>query len=908
MLRVLLVLVLLAGCSRMHSNEQLMAEARQYVAQGDTRAAVIQLKNVLQQAPANGAARMLLGQLYLGAGDVLSADKELRRAQELGVNPGTVLPLLGKAMLMQGQYDKLLEQIKADDQQPQLMALRGHALIGLERIDEARVLFDNILLRHPGHAAALLGQARLALQDHHTEAALRLIDQALASNPAEVDGWRLKGDLLRMQNKTGEALAAYQHMLKLSPELIQPHIDIASLYIQTGKLAEARAELGLARKVASNSLMVSYTQALLEFREGRLAPAQEQLALVLRAAPDHPPANLLMGTVLRGLGNMPQAELHLRKFLGMNPGHPYASKQLASVLMSNGSPDQALALVEPLFDQHQQDLEMMSLAGEIYMRLRQYARAAAYFEKASALAPKTSMLRAALAMSHIGMGDNARAIAELEEATSMDAKSTRAGVLLALTQLRAKEFDKALAAVRKMESQEPDNPMVQNLKGGILLMRRDNAGARASFERALKLAPTYLPALDNLTQMDMTDKKPEQARLRLEAALDKDKKNVDIMTALGNLAISQGQVAVAGGWLERAARENPDAVEPSMVLAQFYVRNKEVPKAVVLMQKVLATNPATPEVLSFMAELQLRNRNNDAALESLGKLAVVQPGSADVQVRIAAVRQALGDADGALQALNKALSLQPDHAQAQAALVRMLIDQQAYPKAMAAARTFQKTRSDAPLGYKLEADVQMAQKHVQPALALYQKAYDMQPSSAWLIPLHGAMLQAGQSKEAGARMQRWLAEHPADLVARLYFSSSLMAERDYAASRTQLEQILKQAPRHVIALNNLAWIYQQQHDPRALDLAEQAYKLAPADAAVLDTLGWMLVEQGKVERALPLLRQAVAQRPQNTELRYHLGVALNKKGDKRAAREQLEQLLALKDFDRRDAVKALLAQ
>jgi Flp pilus assembly protein TadD len=77
---------------------------------------------------------------------------------------------------------------------------------------------------------------------------------------------------------------------------------------------------------------------------------------------------------------------------------------------------------------------------------------------------------------------------------------------------------------------------------------------------------------------------------------------------------------------------------------------------------------------------------------------------------------------------------------------------------------------------------------------------------------------------------------------------------------------------------------------------------------VIDTLGWLLVEQGKLERALPLLKQAAALAPANREIHYHYGVALAKSGDKRSARRQLEPLLAAKDFDRHDAVKALLAQ
>jgi putative PEP-CTERM system TPR-repeat lipoprotein len=843
----ILLLLLIAGCSRHQDEANLMKEARTYAARGEAKAAVIQLKNVLQQTPSHGQARLMLGALYLDIGDVQSADKELRHALELKVNPGDVLPLLGKSLLLQGQYQKLLDDLPDDEQQPQLMALRGHALFGLNRVDEGRAVFAQITLRHPGSVPALLGQARIALLEDHKDDALALIRKAEELKPDDADTQRLLGDVLRLLGKNAEAVAAYQQVLKLHPALVQAHVDLANLYIQSGKLDEARKELSVARQSSANHLLLIYTQALLEFRENKMTAAQDHLALVLRAAPDHLPSNLLMGAVLRSKGAYAQAEQHLRKFLEANPGHAYASKLLASTLMNTGAPDKALAVVQPLFDSQRQDPEMMSLAGELYMRLRQYGKSADYFERASKLAPQAPMVRAALAMSHMGMGDNDRAVSELEQAAAIDAKSSRVGTLLVLSHLRNKQYDKALAVAQRMEAQYPDNPMMHNLKGGVLLMQKNLPAARASFERAIKLDPLFLPALDNLTSMDIKDKKPDQARLRLEAALAKDKNNVDIMTALASLAASQGQLTVVRTWLERAAQAQPDALQPSLRLANFYARHKEAPKALALSQKLLTTNPGNTQLVALVASLQSGSGQADSALDNWAKLAVLQPESPDIHFRLAAARAAVNDKEGAAQAMNK-------------------------------------------------------------ALALYQKALEIRPAPQTIQALYSALVQAGKPAEARSRMQKWLDEHASDTASRLYYASSLLALRDYPASTAQFEEVLRRAPAHFVALNNLAWLYQQQRDPRALPLAEQAYKQAPENPAIIDTLGWLLVEQGKFDRALPLLKDAAAKAPKSNEIRYHYGAALAKSGDKRGARAQLEPLLAEKEFGERDAVKSLLVQ
>jgi len=280
----------------------------------------------------------------------------------------------------------------------------------------------------------------------------------------------------------------------------------------------------------------------------------------------------------------------------------------------------------------------------------------------------------------------------------------------------------------------------------------------------------------------------------------------------------------------------------------------------------------------MLAELQTRGGDKDGSLENWTKLAVLQPSSAELQLRIADAYAAVKDNDGAAKALNKARSLRPDYPQAQVALTRLLIGQRDWAQALQTVRGFQKARSDGPLGYKLEGDVLMAQKQMQPALALYQKAYDMQPAGPTLIPLYSALVQSGKTQEARTRMRHWLDKHADDRTTRLYFANSLLAEKDFPASIAQFEQLLKLTPNHPVVMNNLAWLYQQQTDPRALGMAEQAHKAAPADPIILDTLGWILVEQGKLDRAVPLLKQAAALAPANTDIRHHLGIALDKSG------------------------------
>ena len=86
------LLIIVAACGSGDTTEEHIARANQFIAGSDYDSAVIELKNALQKDNQSGEARWLLGKVYLDSGDILAAEKELKRAQELGWSPDDVIP------------------------------------------------------------------------------------------------------------------------------------------------------------------------------------------------------------------------------------------------------------------------------------------------------------------------------------------------------------------------------------------------------------------------------------------------------------------------------------------------------------------------------------------------------------------------------------------------------------------------------------------------------------------------------------------------------------------------------------------------------------------------------------------------------------------------------------------------
>jgi Flp pilus assembly protein TadD len=91
----------------------------------------------------------------------------------------------------------------------------------------------------------------------------------------------------------------------------------------------------------------------------------------------------------------------------------------------------------------------------------------------------------------------------------------------------------------------------------------------------------------------------------------------------------------------------------------------------------------------------------------------------------------------------------------------------------------------------------------------------------------------------------------------------------------------------------MAWILNQAKDPAAREYAERAYRIAPFNYNVMDTLGWTLVNGNDLARGTQILRMASNMVPGDPEIRLHLGIAQARGGDKASARTTLEPLTRL---------------
>lgn len=876
---------------------------------GDYDAAIILLKNAIEAQRGDAALRLQLARVYLDSGDSEFAEKEAREAMRLGIPSAEARPVLLQSLLLQARFDKALEESEgaAAGGDPLLRSARADALRGLGRLDEARQLYETVLDEAPGTVPAMVGLGRLALRTGRADEAAALCARALAARPDDAPALLFQADLHRSAGRGAEAMRVYERILALNPGHRSAHILKADLAITLGQFDQARKDLDAARRLTPNSILLAYTEALLNFSQGRNEPAQEALRRLLRVAPDHMPSVLLAGALSLNLNEPYQAENHLRHYLKYDPDNLYARKMLAAALLRSGQTKEAMAVLAPLLEAGGNDVQLMALAAETHLQAHSFGKAVELFQQASALAPEVAELRASLGLSKLGTGELEGALRDLRAATELDRGAVDAGVALVRTEMRLQRLDRALVAAEELAAAHPRSAVVTDLKGSVHLAMGEQDKARDHFEKALALRADYYPAAAHLAEMALARQDFGAARARLTAFLDKNKDHVEALSALATVAERAGKPQEATGWLERAAAATT-APGPSVNLIGQYLRTGQTQKALDLAGRLQVTHPGNPDLLDLLGKGQLANGQMEEALATYRKLAVALPRSAQARMQVGALEVLLKQEIAAESSFKEVLAIQPDFPAAQLALAELYVRKGRHELALMMAGQLQRRHPKASAGHQLEGDILMARQQPARALEAYGRAFAFTPNAELTIKISHALRLAGKPDQAAARLSQWLRAHPDDLRVQLFRAESLMREAKHAQAAAQLEAIVARHPQQAVALNNLALSYQRMGDKRARAVAEKAVAAAGGQPGVVDTLAWILVEEGEVARGLAMLKEAHAKAPQARDIRYHLAVALSRSGERAAARLHLESLLAAKGgFPEAESAKRLLA-
>lgn len=915
------LLAVQAGCGLALSDAERLQRAETAYASGDYRAAIIDTKSVLAGDPTNAAARVLLGRASVRSGDGSTGEIELRRAVELGVPNSSVASDLSMALLQQGKFGDVMDveyspAELAPEELASILVTRGEAQLGLGRPEQARETFTKILNDEPGNLRALLGVASSYISEENILQAQGVIE-TIQTVHAESPRAQVFVGLFNQRIGNFEASeSSFRQALELSTtagdtsERQQALAGLVESLLRQQKVDEAKSVLGELVDGYPNTLQTKFLAAQVAILQEDWSAAQQHLQEALSIA-DFPPAKMLLGAVQLQNENLAQAEAYLSAAVAEMPNNVRARQLLAEARVQMRRYREAQDILAPIAGSDASDVGILQTAAQASFLQNDLDSAAEYLRRAVEKDPLNSDLQFALAATLLQAGktDEADAVLESIETSDSDDDEFRRQGLLVLTLLRAGDLDGAQDSVQTLVSGWESRASAHNISGRVLLVSGDVASARMSFETALQLDPSDQESQRFLAALDEQQEDWDSAGQRYEQVLSVNSEADWAMLGLARLAAKSGNLEQAVLWLERTLQITPENAGAVMLLARLQTGNREYELAEGILRQGIKDAGESAELMSMLGNVLFLRRNLDESAEAFKAATELRPNSPGYRIDLAMVEAWRGNAGSALEILD-AIDRDAIFSRLAPAVIYASLKARDgdFDDALSMASRLQELYPEASRPIALEAEIHAVAGDLEQAEATYDKALSTEMTRATVIRAH-ELKRRKDSTDAGAVLTEYLDEKPDDTAVRIILADYLTARNDMRAAIREYERVVAERPNDGAALNNLAWSYHLVDDPRAADTARRAYAAMPDNGSVLDTYGWILLQDGEAEQASNLLAKAVLITPENAVIQYHYAVSLARQGRTSEARNTLEEALASGQLGiNRAEAEALLAE
>ena len=400
-------------------------------------------------------------------------------------------------------------------------------------------------------------------------------------------------------------------------------------------------------------------------------------------------------------------------------------------------------------------------------------------------------------------------------------------------------------------------------------------------------------------------------------------------------------------------------------LAYFYLQQKENAKSLAVFQDIAArqTGP-DPQVLINLGELYIEMEKYYNAIDTYKKLIALDPTESYGYYGLGFAREFTGDTLGAVQSYTKAYRLSPDFTQARDRLYDIFVSKGAWDEAIDlllnaveadstdmtswlqlgelywekqdTVQTLQTQAEimrrfpDAWQGFFNTGRFYMDMQRNTEAAQVFRKVISLSPSTPWgwlylgislahqdsldssLVNLLSAReripddpltnfylgtvySRMNRPSEAIQPLEKALEKRPGWMSAISTLAEAYTSCENYVKADSLFEQALKLEPENALILNNYGYTLSERGERLndAIVMAEKALKLDPENGAYLDTMGWIYYQMGQYQKSLEYIEKACDKRPDSAVVLEHMGDVYSKLGSHEKAKEFWEKALEL---------------
>jgi cellulose synthase operon protein C len=774
--------------------------------------------------------------------DVAGAIIQLKNALQIDKNMLPVHVLLGKSLLATseviGAEVAFNEALRLGVNRAEVVIPLARSVIAQGRLQELldKPVFSPAGLPTSTQAQLLLLRASAAADIGGAPAAMRSIEEARAIEPGSPDSWLAEVPLRIRAGQYREAEAAADRALLLSPTSAEAMYLRGSIAHVQGNAASALATYAKALKInpAHTEALVSRAGLLMDRK--RVAEASADIAELLKSSPNDPRGFYLSALISEQAGNTAASKAALNKIT---------------------------ALLDPVpIDALRYRPQALMLGGLAHYGLNQLEKAKAYLEAVQRAQPGSSVAKL-LAQIYFLDKNTDRAITALEPYLKAHPNDSQALLLLSSAQMAQGRYGRA-SQLMQDALRGDDRPEYRTMLGMSLVGSGKFADAVSA----------------------------------LEAAFQKDPRQLQAGVALANLYIKGGQAARSVKIAESLAKLNPSNPGVQNLLGQARAGTGNRAGARLAYEAAIKLDASFAQPQVNLAELDIDDRAYDAAANRLTPLLAGDAKNLEAMDALGRLHERRGQLPEAQRWLTKAAETSgPDNVQPALKLVEFHLRNNQPSAAKESTKFLTSKAPDALPALVMLARVNLANSELVPARSNLSRAATLANQNPTLL-LKIAMLQsdAGHFPGAAYSLGKALAERPDFLAAQALMAEVEMRLGELDKADQRIRQIIASHPKEGVGYGlqgDLAKARGQRSG--AIDAYRRAHQLEQSTASLLRL--YVALAPSEPAAALQLADQWVKTRPQDTAVRRALAAAHARAGNLKAARSAYEALLKVTPED-----------
>ena len=365
------------------------------------------------------------------------------------------------------------------------------------------------------------------------------------------------------------ALSAARDTLAAEPDNASAHHLLGVCLQQKGDLAGARKAFDKALELAPDVAAHHFSLATLKLAEGDAAGGARSLQDALGLDPNQLGAYVLLAHMALGRGDTAEAARNLRLAQRVNADHPQVRVIEGYVAQAEGDSDKALKC----------------------------------FTAAAEGDPNLAAAQLALGQAYLQRGMWPFAEQALANALRLD-NSRAPSTLRALVEARRRQgkAEETLATLDELIAVAPADPLARVLRAELMIDHGREAEAVDDLCAVLDAHPTQAPVLGQAVALLVRSGRPDEAKTRAEAALEKAPDQDELWKVRLNVAGMLGEEGKPV--LDRWQKAMPQSVACMEMLCSYYDAQKQPEQASRYADQALAINPDlyTANVYKLRAE------------------------------------------------------------------------------------------------------------------------------------------------------------------------------------------------------------------------------------------------------------------------------------------------------------------